>query len=36
VVDNAECKELMRKFIVEKPEVRCHDSLLQMPWACLR
>jgi creatinine deaminase len=23
VVDNAECKELMRKFIFEKPEVRC-------------
>lgn len=32
VVDNAECKELMKKFIVEKPEVR-HDGLLRM--ACL-
>lgn len=23
IIDNAECKELMEKFIKEKPEVRC-------------
>lgn len=28
VINSAECRELMERFIKEKPEVRCADCLL--------